>query len=161
MTQNFEIVRLIAQLVGALLIAWLAVRWALSRYKSEKVWERSLEAYSEILSLLVEIRGIDHDRLTMLQEADVYAGHPQASEFHSRLSDVQPRLQKAVAKGRLLLPERAQAILIELSAEFDRQRSSSDLEHLLNARYVAVGKAMTALIDFGRGDLSIDSERHG
>ena len=48
----FEGVKLAAQLIGALGAAWLAVRWALHRYKREQIWTRQLAAYSDALTAL-------------------------------------------------------------------------------------------------------------
>ena len=39
----FQTIKMAAQLVGALLIAGVAVKWALERYKKEKSWEERLQ----------------------------------------------------------------------------------------------------------------------
>ena len=52
---EFEVYKLIAQLGGALLIARLTVYWALSRFKSEKLWERQSAALSEVLQAVTEL----------------------------------------------------------------------------------------------------------
>jgi hypothetical protein len=54
----FEITKLIAQLGGALLIAWLAVQWALNRFKSEKTWERGITAFADTVSALREMNRV-------------------------------------------------------------------------------------------------------
>ena len=40
----FELSKLAVQFIGALVITWLAVKWALSRYKAEKTWELRMAA---------------------------------------------------------------------------------------------------------------------
>ena len=44
MNVGLELAKLAAQFFGALVVARLAVGWALRRYKTEKTWERRLAA---------------------------------------------------------------------------------------------------------------------
>jgi hypothetical protein len=56
----WEVIKLIVQFSGALIIARLTVQWALGRFKTEKSWERQTTAFAEILASLREtIRVLD------------------------------------------------------------------------------------------------------
>lgn len=50
-----ELCKMGLQLLGALLVARLAVSWALGRYKSEKMWERETTAVLDLLATLSEL----------------------------------------------------------------------------------------------------------
>ena len=50
-----EIARAMATFVGALLISWLTVRWALDRFKREKRWEREAAAYADVIAAIADL----------------------------------------------------------------------------------------------------------
>mgnify|MGYP005990694333 CR=1 FL=1 len=67
-TITFEVVKLGAQFSGALVVARLAVNWALRRYKSEKIWERQLAAFSDSVSALAHLRKVLHAEIDQFEE---------------------------------------------------------------------------------------------
>jgi hypothetical protein len=50
-----ELTEQILQLLGALLIAWVTVRLALKRFKSEKGWERQISTVADLLVVIGEM----------------------------------------------------------------------------------------------------------
>lgn len=50
---TLEGVKLAGQLGGAALIAYITVRLALTRYKNEKMWEKRLGIYADLIEALI------------------------------------------------------------------------------------------------------------
>src|SRR5260370_10405133 len=53
--QMWETLKLIVQFAGGLLIARVAVGWALDRFKSEKMWDRRITALADVMAALREM----------------------------------------------------------------------------------------------------------
>lgn len=97
----FESLRLLAQGAVAFIVARLAVRWALSRYKQEKLWERRLAAYSDIIVALSEMRRVNrlwYDDLICRRERDEDFSRQQEERYKA----ARLRLEETLAVGMIL-----------------------------------------------------------
>lgn len=150
-----EILKLGAQFVGALVIARIAVSWALRRYKSEKVWERRLGAYVEALASLGEMRlvvGRWHDELIMARELPEGQGATQRDRYQA----ARRRLEEGVATAALLLPSPSAAVLAGLDRELEKSRKGQDQVDDLDAQYAVLDRTIIELTAQGRQELGTE-----
>ena len=142
---------LLLQLSGALLVARLAVRWALRRYKSEKTWERRVSAYAEAIESLAamkKILGVWEDQaLCHSTPSDEYE-----RDLNSAFSASKRQLEKVTAVAKLLLKKNASDILVDLEMAMRAENHDNFFEHI-QAQWGLVDKALSALIDQGQKDL--------
>ncbi|MCK1753820.1 hypothetical protein IVA78_00915 [Bradyrhizobium sp. 137] len=143
-----ELSKLALQFCGALLIAWLAVRWALSRFKSEKAWERRIGAMADVLSALREML-----RVLAIWEDRELRGVDQNEEYEEKL---RKRWQEAEAKFKavsaiaiLVLPREAADRIEMLERALADKNYDSWMEEIQGTE-VAVRTAMTWLVDHSK-----------
>jgi hypothetical protein len=150
----FEIGKLATQFVGALVIAWLTVRWALGRYKSEKTWERKLAAYADAVSSITEMQAVVGEWFGEAIE-DRQPSAEQQSFQQQRFQTARRRLDESIAAALLLLPKQTADLLHQLKRDLQATRRASSLEQRLDDQYGVLQKARSALIDQGRENLGM------
>jgi predicted HTH transcriptional regulator len=151
-----ELVKLALQFPGALIVARLAVKWALSRYKSEKTWERQLSAYADAVTSVSEMRlvvgrWIDEEIESKPESED------SDTEHLNRYRTARRQLEEGLAAAVLILPEKTSAGLKQLMIDIDTApRAESYLDHL-EGQYSLLSQASKALIEQGRKNLGLGS----
>ena len=143
-----ELSKLALQFCGALLIAWLTVRWALARFKSEKAWERRIGAMADILSALREMY-----RVLAIWEDRELRGLDRNEEYEEKL---RTRWQEAEAKFKavsaiaiLVLPQEAADRIEKLERSLADENYDSWLEEIQGTA-AAVSTAMSWLVDHSK-----------
>ena len=149
----FEIGKLIIQFLGALLIARLAVRWALSRYQTEKMWERRLSAYSDVMAAVGDMK-----RLNRLWFEDAVTQKDRPEDVREaqgeRFKKARRRLNETIATANLLLPKPTQDTLAELDRALSHMPETGYLD-ALDQHYSAIQSALKALTAQGRSALKL------
>ncbi|MFC0687615.1 hypothetical protein [Novosphingobium clariflavum] len=157
----FEFAKLLFQFGGAVLIAWLAVRWALARYKSEKLWDRRLAAYADVISAVAELERLNE--LWFEEALGSTFDEETTQEQIASYTSARRRVRDALAVGWLIMPSRSQNVLNDLQRWFDRTsrvRGPSDGSiHLEEG--ALVGQALIELKQEGRRLLEINEDEHG
>jgi len=148
-----EFLKLCVQLAGALIIARFAVNWALDRYKREKLWERRLASYADVVSALGEMLRINAE---WYEEAINRRDQVKADEREQRYKAAKRKLDEVTAVGQLLLPSRAVMVLHLLHSDLRVQPRHHGYEDALDWQGETLSKALHSLIDIGREDLSIN-----
>lgn len=120
-----EVVKALVQFFGALFIAWCAVRLALARYKAEKLWERKLDAYVNLLTALSRI-----DRVLGTWELQAMNIPPELSdvevqETRRRYYDARRDLEEAWGLAQLILPPEMANLLQSLRDDISRARGNA------------------------------------
>jgi hypothetical protein len=156
----FEVAKLAAQFVGALAIAWLTVRWALTRYKSERTWERKLSAYADAVASITEMQAVVGEWFDEAVE-DREATEDQQAFQQQRFQTARRRLDESIAAALLLLPKEAADLLHKLKRDLEATRQANTLEQHLDDQYGILQKARAALIDQGRETLGMRALRSG
>lgn len=144
----WEVVKLAAQALTALVVARLAVRWALSRFKQEKVWERQLAAQSDILVALAEMRRV-YGR--WIDQLETYSSSNEDAdrEHNERYRTAKRKLEEAMPLAQLLLPAEVTRVLTKL--ENDREKIySGDQYDDYNRHYSLLDDAIAELVQDGR-----------
>lgn len=117
---SLEILKLAAQLVGALGVSWLTVRWALGRYKSEKMWERESAAIADLVGALGEIEGALRFWIRLELHRTQYT--EEWLEYRSkRYRSVRERFDAVHAVASLMLPEDLAAQVSAFAALMDEE----------------------------------------
>lgn len=146
-----EAVKLIAQLLGAILVARLAVRWALSRYKTEKTWERRLSAYVEVVTALSEMKLIVGLWIDAIERAHLLRSDEPAQR--ERYQSAKRRLDEATATAQLLLPPTTYKRLLTLDVEMEKAQRFKDQYEDLNNQYAVIEETLSSVLAEGRADL--------
>lgn len=111
-----EIVKLLVQLVGALFVAKIAVRWALERFKSEKLWDRGLTSLADTISALREIERVYDIWVDEHFSGDDFgADHNQM--LNNRIHEAKKKFESASSVAILTLPRGLTTILIRIEKE--------------------------------------------
>ncbi len=115
---RFEIVKLVLQLAGALFVARLTVKWALSRFKNEKSWERQLSAYTDVLSALSQM-----ERALDKWIREIQLGSDLTPEQHQALlgtyAEAINRVDEVHAVADLVLPKATRDTLKRLQKDIN------------------------------------------
>ncbi len=112
--------------VTAVLAAVIGARLALFRYRSERLWDRKLEAYVNLLESLFYIRSYSARTVETIEE-----GGSLNSEYMGKLgkksSAGYEAVKKAAAVGTVLLSAEAADRLRQLEEEFDVPQYNMDI----------------------------------
>jgi hypothetical protein len=140
-----------AQLSGTALIGWLAVRWALGRYKREKMWEHRLTAYTKAVAAVGEMLVISSHHL-----ADAEQRVERTKEYQNlmtaRFRAAKAEFQQSIAISRLTLPAETYDTLVKL----DRDLHSNDgdtLQELYDGEVALLRRALDQIVGQGRSAL--------
>lgn len=134
-TGLWEVIKLIVQFSGALIIARLTVYWALSRFKSEKGWERQTTAFAEVISVLREFDRI----LDQFYEDEIHArsySEAYLARLNTRSQEVRDRYQKASSLAAIVLPNDISEIIVKLEAALADGNYNSQFDAIENESHL-------------------------
>lgn len=107
----WDFLKLVAQFLGAIAIAYLTVQWALVRFKSEKSWERQTTAYAEAVSSLRDlwriVETLFQDELKTRNFSAIYLG-----KLQKRRKKALERFQETAALATVILPDDISDVLL-------------------------------------------------
>lgn len=149
-----EFIKLVAQLAGALLVARFAVSWALDRYKREKLWERRLNSYADVVAALGEMLRVNSE---WYEEAITHRNEEKASEREIRYKTAKLKLNEVSAVGQLLLPPRAQVVLRLLESDLNLRPRHDTYQEALEWQADILTKALDEMIELGRADVTVSA----
>lgn len=142
-----EVAKMTAQFVGALLIAWLTVRWALKRYKTEKLWDRETEALVTVLAAIGDLEAVNarwiQDEVSQAETTDA-----NDDALRQRYWGAKARLESVAATATVLLPQEMTTIIDTLLKALNTHYR--DWQEDLFETHSAVGAARKDLVRLGR-----------
>ncbi|MEH6721959.1 MAG: hypothetical protein V7686_00385 [Qipengyuania sp.] len=147
----FEILKLIVQLVGAMIVARLAVNWALDRYKREKVWDRRLSCYSDIVTAIAEMLRVNNEWFD--DAAYRRENVAEDGDRAMRYKEAKRKFLEVASSGRLLLPKQSTGVLQRLIHDIDSRPKFDFYEDALAHDASVLESALDELIELGQGDL--------
>jgi len=143
-----ELIKLGLQFAGALAIARLTVTWALSRFKTEKAWERKIASMAEVLSALremVRVLSIQEDRhLRHAEDNEEYE-----NKLRERWQAAKLKFEAVSAVAILILPQEAADRIQHLEDKLANAKHESWFDEIQHD-YAAVAECMTWLIDHAK-----------
>lgn len=152
---TFELLKLVLQLSGAVIVARLTVSWALKRYKSEKTWERRMTAYIDALGAIgamERISGRQFDRAIVGRDTSPEQDEIELEEWRSS----RRRLNENIVSARLLFSEKTSVILADLDKAMFSAAQNDFYVESLDDTFGALRAAKEALIEDGRTTLKLD-----
>lgn len=154
----FEAIKLALQFAGALFIAWRAVQWALGRYKAEKLWERRLAAYTELLTSLSRMNRVLGVWELEAMNVPQNLSDDEVREVRRRYDDARRDLEEAWGVAQLILPTEIAKLLASLSNDIDEARhNSSSWMQAIGEEWAILDKARRTILDIGRKDLQSEA----
>lgn len=152
---GYEVAKLLFQAIGALIVAKVAVSWALDRFKREKIWERQLAAQADVIAALFEMRRL-YARWAEREERHGNLSPEIDDEENKRWKIAARRLDEASAIGAMLLPQNICDRLVKLEA--DREAiifgPGDVLGDVWNQEYTLIDGAIGDLVERGRNLIS-------
>lgn len=153
----FETIKLLAQAALAAGVAYFAVRWALSRFKREKTWERRLSAYADAVAAMSEILfilGLWMEAIENNREHNEKIREDQISKY----KDATARLRDSTAIARLIQPNETYQMLHTLEMDIENI-TECDAHTAYCLEYSLIEDALVQLTNQGRASLEVDSKR--
>ena len=155
---GFELAKLTLQALGAIFVARLAVRWALSRYKEEKTWERRLAAYAEVVAALSEMRFI------VGKWIDEIEGHsrndPTQDSYSERYKNAIRKFEEGTAISSLILESETRGTLTKLENDLDNVNDPDPYDGY-SSMYSLIDDALVELTAQGRASLDLSAPKRG
>lgn len=154
--ESTEVVRLLGSpIIGglvALLVARLAVPWALARFKQERLWERKLQAYLDLLSSLRMMHEAKQGLYELVETTHPGKdAHRSTLEGHYRAGLDLVRANIRVAE--LLLPGKLVRVLVDFSAQMCTVPTSDDWEEIFSRDLGLIARVIDDLTRLARADL--------
>ena len=99
----FEAGKILIQILGGGFVAWLTVKWALKRFKSEKAWERQTNALADVIAAVTEMRRVTN---SWIQIAASQSEPPAEYEdrLKARYEAAKSRFEDVASVAVLILP---------------------------------------------------------
>lgn len=144
----WDLTKLILQLLGAVFIAWLTVRLALRRFKSEKGWERQISTLADLLIAIDEMHRLNDFWLDAEIERREVPEETQ-KELRTSHGNAMSNFEKGAAVAAVLLPPDIYGIVRQLHTALTTYEPDSRLDGL-EADGSALQKARDQLIEAGR-----------
>ena len=142
-----ELIKLVLQVLGGLLVAWVTVRLALRRFKSERRWERQTSTLADLLIAIDQL-----DRLNDIwYQAEIERRELSEERSRAMSADNEKAMrdfEKSAAVAAVLLPPDIFAIVQQLQTALSSKVDS--YFDRLDTDGAALQKAREALINAGR-----------
>jgi hypothetical protein len=146
-----DVAKLILQLAVSLVVAWLAVRWALGRFKKEKLWERRVEAYADVVAALGAMRLIIGRWADEMEGLRNYSDEAKQA-FNDEYRSAKRRFEQAVAVAQLILPQESATALEGLARQLEADDGTDPFD-AINAKYGIIDDGLCVLVAQGRIEL--------
>ncbi|OYD03922.1 hypothetical protein [Rhizobium sp. N4311] len=150
MTWWIELLRLAAQLVGAIVVAKLAVRWALDRFKSEKLWERQATALVDVVTAMGAMERVTSRWLDDFYSEDGSTTEEYKQQLRQLHRDAQLKLQEVSAAARLILPRDIADHIRQTDGELESHNECPNYDEALGLDLRVLRASSDALIKMGR-----------
>lgn len=100
--------------------AWFGAHVAIWKFRSQKWWERRLDAYLDILDSLLAIKSFSVEMLASLKEENTDRAEEEFEEYKKSATRSSYNLLKKADLGTLLLSKQAIAALNQFAAKFSQ-----------------------------------------
>lgn len=110
------VAQIVVTLIGMIVGPWLAVRWSLKRFRTEKWWERQQETYRVLLENLSVVKSYYANKYEAIIQGD---GYEPGADIDEQLRKVCYDLEKHSATGAYLISTVAAEALRKYIRESD------------------------------------------
>jgi len=147
------LVNIIAGGVTGAITAGIGVRFALSRFRSEKTWERKASSYSEIFDSLYHVQKYAKMEIQRIEEGAQF-DDSYAKELGRQASLGYDAIRKAAIKGTFVVGEAAAKRLNEIVDAFDQPNYNHDPHDDISADLATATKAIEDLRKLAAKDMA-------
>ncbi|WP_170889293.1 hypothetical protein [Vibrio sp. B1-2] len=150
----FEILKIAAQILISIGAAFLAARLATSRYRSEKVWDQKMLAYSELIESLHRMKWPISEHLTASlegRELSDEASDEQWADYRAARKDV----SKVAEKSSFIVSHEVVDVIADLESGRSKARTSQHWIEHLEIEWNAVDECIDKVKKIGNQDLKV------
>lgn len=153
---NEFLVKILPGIFTAILASYLAAKWSLKKFYSEKWWERKEHAYVEIIGTLYdliqycEIKQEDYGQGTGYSEE-------KETEFRKRYNQAYWKMKKATDIGAFVISPQAETILKELRDRPRLEWNENPPWEIYEQEYEYHRKALDKIVQVAKDDLNVNS----
>jgi len=134
------------------LTSWFTVRFAIQRFRAEKLFERRLDAYSKVIeSMHCVLRCLD--RWIDMHERQVQASESVHAAIRIEYTQNTNELRRLIDMGELLFSSEASAVLFALRGELDSARTDYAMFGDFEPERTAVAAALSKFPALAKKDL--------
>lgn len=146
------LVNLLAGIPLAVLTSWLTVKFSLGRFRSEKWFERRLDAYTKVIEAL---HFMNHctDAEMRAEEEGYKIDEKAKAELHASYGKGRAELRRLTDMGALIFSPEAVALLDTLNSELRAASDEPSYWQHLDAEGAAITKCLSALRPIAKRDL--------
>ena len=141
-----------AGIVIAAVSSWITVQLSLRRFRSERWWERKVQAYENIIGALHDSKAFSDKYL----EAEYNGGEiseEKDKELRARSKVALEEIEKAIDTGSFLLSDEALSRLKQYQKELKKASDTRSWFDYLDTDLAATGNCLKDLIQIAKRDL--------
>lgn len=146
------LIKIIPGIITAILGSYLAAKWSLKKFYSEKWWDRKDHAYTEIIGALYDVIQYCEIQKENYGQGTGYSKEKQA-ELAANYTAAYWKIKRATDIGAFVISERAQEILKELSDRPRLEWEENPPWDIYEADYEAHQKALSQIVKIAKSDL--------
>ncbi|TAA61868.1 hypothetical protein [Shinella sp. JR1-6] len=124
-----ELLKSMLQLLGAALVAWLAVRWALARFKSERMWERQFSVLSDLLSAVFDLSRMLREWDDHFSEKHILSG-ARIAELREQYERQRQRIRDCSILAAIVVPVEAAEKIATVESDLEKAFDSQLGDHI-------------------------------
>jgi len=137
--------------------AWIAVWLSRNKFRSERWWEKKVEAYERIIDAFHKSKKFDSEHMRA-EELDIDFDDARKAELTNQAKESRDEILCASDVGSFILSKEAHAILARYAKESENmERQNSWYEHL-DLSWSITNRNMQAFIEEARADLKRKSD---
>lgn len=137
--------------------AWLTVRLALNRFKSERLWDRQLSTYSDLIEALSEmdrVNGIWLDR--EMEQRD--ENKEYEAELSERYKTAKRRFESTSATARFILGAEVEAAIKGIEDGIEASRQAQSYFDSIDTAGAAISKGRDRILELARANHRLNAK---
>lgn len=150
-----EILKFVAQILISVGAAFLAARLATSRYRSEKIWDQKMLAYSELIESLHRMKWPISEHLTASLEGRELSDEA-SEELWTDYRAARKEVSKVAEKSSFIVVHEVVDAIADLERCRSQARTSQYWVEHLEIEWDAINKCINIVKRLGNKDLKIE-----
>lgn len=146
------LIKVVPGVITAILGSYLAARWSLKKFYSEKWWERKEHAYAEIINALYDVIQYCEIKKEDYGQGTGYSQEKE-SEFASNYSAAFWKIKRATDVGAFVISGEAQKVLKELRERPRLKWEENPPWDIYEEDYEAHRAALSKIVELAKKDL--------
>jgi hypothetical protein len=146
------LIKIVPGIITAILGSYLAARWSLKKFYSEKWWERKEHAYAEIIDALYDVIQYCEIKKEDYGQGTGYSPEKE-SEFSSNYSAAFWKIKRATDVGAFVISSEAQKVLKELRERPRLKWEENPPWDIYEEDYEAHRTALNTIVELAKKDL--------